>query len=131
MKRRDFMQNAALTSVLPFAAITDQTTQKEWYEWRTYELRFRGNGPALTSYINDALKPSLLRLGANHFMVFSELGQSTPVKMHILISYPSLEVFAACQQLHNNAEHRKAAGRVNRPITTSAPPMSSIGPATH
>jgi len=101
-----------LLSVLPFSFAASMSTplkEKEWYEWRTYTIKFRGNLKLLQNYLTNALKPTMEKRGVNHFMVFRELGKSDPTKIHVIISYPNATVYQSCLSLQNDSTFSKAA----------------------
>jgi hypothetical protein len=102
MKRRNFILNSAAASVLPGTVLGHQQENgQHWYEWRTYEFRFRGNGQALVNYLKEAFFPAYTAKGAT-IHTFAEYGQSDPRKLHVLIGYPTMEAFAACQALNDD-----------------------------
>jgi hypothetical protein len=94
MKRRNFIQNAVLTSS---ALAVGQTVfsqsakevKKEIYEWREYEIHFGGSQNSLHDYLEKALIPTLNKLGVKTVGVFKETGKSEPPKVYVLIAYPS------------------------------------------
>jgi hypothetical protein len=86
-----------------------QTTSRQWYEWRTYEFRFGGNGQALVDYLKEALFPALKRKGVQNILTYYEYGKSNPGKLHVQINYPSLEVFDTCQDLTADTAYASAA----------------------
>ena len=115
MKRRKFLQSSVVASALPLSIAASQTlsqpteTAKEWYELRTYEMKFRGNQNLLTDYLKNVLQPAFKRKGVNHFMLFKELGNSDPANIWVLISYPDTNVYLRSLDLSNDAEYVAAA----------------------
>lgn len=115
MKRRKFIQSAALASSLPMGLAANQSPtlssafDKELYEMRTYEMKFGSNQGLLTDYLKNGLQPALKRAGVNHFMQFKELGNSEPANLWVLISYPNSEVYLRSQTLASDAEYAAAA----------------------
>ena len=97
MKRRKFVQNAALAGALPAGVLSaqagtvDQSPQKELIEVRTYEMRFRGNRPILMEYLTSVLKPAMEEKGATKFMMFNELGMEEPTKLWLVMPIPTLQ----------------------------------------
>ena len=126
MKRRKFIQSTALASTIPlsYASAGQNTSQsmddeKELYEIRTYEMKFRGNRKMLISYLKEALHPAMQRVGVNHFMLFNELGKSDPSKIWVLISYPNANIYLEAQTLNSDSEFTKAAMKYNElPVDT-------------
>lgn len=121
MKRRKFIASAAAASALPLScaasakAIAGKETaeEKELYEIRTYEIKFRGNQKLLISYLKEALKPALMRAGANHFMLLEETGPGGPKKIYALISYPTAATYIQAQSLNGDAAYVAAAANYN------------------
>jgi hypothetical protein len=64
--------------------------QQEFYELRTYEMKFGGDGNALHSYLKDAYIPASKRNGALSVGVFNEYSMSNPAKLYVLTAYKSL-----------------------------------------
>jgi hypothetical protein len=64
-------------------------------------------------YLKKTLEPALRKLGANHFMLFSELGGSDPQIIRLLISYPNANVYFQAQQLSHDPDFIKAATTYN------------------
>ncbi len=98
MKRRKFIENAAMTStalLLGQAAFAsaDKAVKKELYEWREYEIKFRGSQDTLHEYFEKALIPALNKHGVKTVGVFKEIGKSEPPKIYLLIAYPSFEEY--------------------------------------
>lgn len=98
MKRRKFIENAAMTSTAlllgqsAFAG-ADKAVKRELYEWREYEIRFRGSQDKLHEYFEMALIPALNKYGVKTVGVFKEIGKSEPPKIYLLIAYPSFEEY--------------------------------------
>jgi hypothetical protein len=96
MKRRNFIQNAAITSSALVAgkltyAAPAKAGKKELFELREYEIHFGGNQNALHAYLEKALIPAFNKFGVKNVGVFKEIGKSEPAKVYVLIIYPSME----------------------------------------
>ncbi len=114
MKRRTFIQSSALAGLSPLALSAHAKNlrpaqNKEWYELRTYEIRFGGNQRLLIDYLNGALQPALRQRGAKRFMLFREWGQTEPAKLWLWIAYPDINAYTLAQDLSADAEFREAA----------------------
>lgn len=115
MKRRKFIQSSVVASALPLGIVQSQTTNqpvapaKALYELRTYEMKFRGDQNLLTDYLKNTLQPALKRMGANHFMLFKELGNSDPANIWLLISYPDHNSYIRAQNLSSDAGYTAAS----------------------
>lgn len=105
MKRRHFIQSAALASAVPlnFTQMKADET-RQIYEWRTYDISFGGNLSLLLSYLRDVYGPALQRHGADRLMLFRDYGLSNPVKLHALIVYPDASAYIRSQDLSGDAD---------------------------
>ncbi|MEM9888894.1 MAG: NIPSNAP family protein [Bacteroidota bacterium] len=118
MKRRHFVQTGLVASTLPISSVRADSAQnieedKELYELRTYELRFGSNQKILLDYLEEVLHPALKEMGINHFQLFTELGQSTPKKVWLLISYPDAATYIQAQQITSTSSFLIAAKTYN------------------
>jgi hypothetical protein len=118
MQRRKFMYSAMATVALPLAShanhsILKITEEKELYEIRMYEVKFRGNQQFLRDYLTKVLGPSLLRSGANNFRTFSELGNSDPTKLWVIIGYSNGDAYLKAQNIYNNTTYLSEAADYN------------------
>jgi hypothetical protein len=118
MKRRHFVQTGLAASVFPVTSRHPQqrensASDNELYELRTYELRFRGNQNTLLDYLKNVLHPALKEVGIKHFQLFTELGQATPKKIWLLITYPNAATYVAAQQLSAQPSFLAAAKAYN------------------
>lgn len=118
MERRKFIFAAAASGILPLATYSQQggpgsIDGKELYEIRTYETKFGGDKNLLKEYLRNVLGKTLLRLGANNFMIFTELGNSDPANLWVLISYPDGETFLKAKGLHADPDYETLAADYN------------------
>ncbi|MEL6719096.1 MAG: NIPSNAP family protein [Bacteroidota bacterium] len=119
MQRRTFIQSSMLASTLPLASVATNeephtsNEEKELYELRTYEMRFRGSTKLLTDFLKNTLQVAMKRIGVNHFHLFTELGMTTPSKIWVLISYPDAATYIKAQNLQADEEFVKAAAEYN------------------
>jgi hypothetical protein len=98
MRRRNFIENAAITSTaLLFGqsafAGAEKAVKKELYEWREYEIRFGSSQATLHEYLEKSLIPALNKFGVKTVGVFKEIGKTEPAKVYVLIAYPSFEEY--------------------------------------
>lgn len=107
------MASAIPLSVSAKSKLYSQSDSKDLYELRTYEIRFGGNLEVLKNYLQNVLKPALFHSGANHFKLFSELGESEPSKLWVLICYPELESFIKCINLKDDQKYVTGASDYN------------------
>lgn len=103
MKRRSFVQLSLAGMPLSMAANAPAAANddREWYEWRNYEMRFGGNRVEFDNYFSKALIPFLNQQGVKKVGVFSEMGKDDPAHLHVLLVYPSIQSFATIQNLLN------------------------------
>ena len=103
MKRKNFIQHAAITTAalatgkLSFAS-PKSAIKKELYELREYEIHFHGNQNALHEYLEKAFIPALNKNGVKSVGVFRETGKTEPAKVYVLIAYPSFEDYLAINE---------------------------------
>ena len=99
MKRRNFIQSAAITSAVRAGKLSyagsAKAGKKELFELREYEIHFGGNQNALHAYLEKALMPAYNKFGVQYIGVFKEVGKTEPAKVYVLIVYPSMEEYAA------------------------------------
>jgi len=79
------------------------------YEWREYELKWGTNSKPLNDYLNNVLKPALMRAGVNHFKLFESTAPGGPRKLYSLISYPDAATYVEAQNLHNDKVYKEAS----------------------
>lgn len=101
MKRRKFVAaSATFGAMLPFASRANnkrQTEDKELYELRTYEFKFRGSQGALIDYLKNDFSRLLTDAGCG-LMLFDEIGDSEPRKIVAVIKYPSTQAYIMVQK---------------------------------
>jgi len=96
MKRRKFVQSSVIgASALStgFLGKKQNTKAKAFFELRVYELPKRGRKKLLDNYLKEALFPTFNKTGINPIGAFTELGMSEPIKLYLLIPYPSISVY--------------------------------------
>lgn len=114
MERRNFLKGTAAMAAVTvtgsaMAAGNPPADNKEFYEFRVYQLTGGGEKNTLKSYFTKALMPLFakmdIRLG-----VFEELDNEEPPKVHTLFAYPSAQVYFQLQkELSTNKEYLAAA----------------------
>lgn len=117
MKRRAFLKTSlaatSLAALSPFAAksqAAEKTGTQEYYEWRSYQLKGSSQKEKVDGYLKNALIPALNRLGCKPVGAFTVKDATEITALHVLIPYPSLEVFgSAAAALDNDATYQKAA----------------------
>jgi len=70
-----------------------QSSSKELYELRIYQLPGGGAVGTLQNYLTKSLIPALNRNGVSNVGVFTELGMTEPPKVYLLIPYASSAAF--------------------------------------
>jgi hypothetical protein len=83
-----------IVAFLFFAIGTFAQAKKEFYELRTYELKFGSSRSSIENYFKNALFPALNKYGVKNIGAFGEMGLSDPGKIYILIPYASIEEFS-------------------------------------
>jgi len=119
MKRRKLMFVALAAIILSLTGFSYNSemlknkSEKELYEIRTYEIKLGGDQQILIDYLKNVLQPTLKRVGANHFMLFNELGNSNPTKLWVIISYPNSQIYIDAQNLDADPQYTKAVSGYN------------------
>ena len=121
MKRRKFIKSSAAAGLAATSTMTYgnssgvfQVEDQQIYEWRCYTMKFGGPGNQLHQYLEKALLPALNKAGVDKVGVFMELGQATPAKVYMLISYHSFEHLATVKMdLAGDEIYQKAAMAFN------------------
>jgi hypothetical protein len=78
-------------SVLLF---TYSAYSQEYYEIRTYQMKFRGNTGILENYLAKALIPALNKYGVSKVGVFKDLGKPEPAILVVAIPFANIEAYA-------------------------------------
>jgi hypothetical protein len=107
MNRRNFVRSAVLTGAsLPLkASLMDNhhSTNKQWYELRTWSFADDTQRQLTASYLEQALIPALNRAGCANIGVFTESQPESPIaKTYLLIPFNTIEVFTAINEKLNN-----------------------------
>lgn len=97
-------------------------SKKEFYELRTYELKFGSPKSNIENYFKNALFPALNKYGIKNIGAFGELGNSDPAKIYILIPYSSMEEFTSVSaKVKADADFVKATQEYNSLPPEKAP----------
>jgi hypothetical protein len=133
MKRREFLINSLATSALlslghasSVSAAGKTSAPQQYYELRAYRLKSKANQPLLESYLANAAIPALNRLGAKPVGVFVEKEPQEEPAVFALITYPTLETFAAASaRLGADAQYQKAGAEYLQ-VTKANPAFQRI-----
>lgn len=117
------MKKINLIAIFLFLAIgAFAQAKKEFYELRTYELKFGTPRSNIENYFKNALFPALNKHGVKNIGAFGELGLSDPAKIYILIPYASIEEFAAVNsKIKTDEDFLKATQEYNALPPEKAP----------
>jgi hypothetical protein len=66
---------------------------QEYYEIRTYHMKFRGNIAILENYLSKGLMPALNKYGVEKIGVFKDLGKADPAILVVTIPFPSISSY--------------------------------------
>lgn len=96
--------------------------KKEFYELRTYELKFGSPRSNIENYFKNALFPALNKYGVKNIGAFGEMGASDPAKIYIFIPYSSIEEFASINaKIKTDEDFLKATQEYNALPPEKAP----------
>jgi hypothetical protein len=83
---------------------------QEYYEIRTYEMKFRGNTNVLENYLSKALIPALNKYGVSKVGVFKDLGKPEPIVLVVAIPFSSLASYEGYKSaLENDQTYQEIA----------------------
>jgi len=87
-------------SVLAFtlSLISFHVFSQEYYEMRTYHMKFGGRVAVLENYISKALIPALNKQGVSKVGVFKDLGKPEPVVLVVVIPFKDLNAYSAYKE---------------------------------
>ena len=114
MKRRNFLKGAAAIAAVTatgnsLSANSLPEQDKEFYEFRVYQLTSGGAKNTLKLYLTEALMPLFKKLNIQ-LGAFEELDKEDPPKVYPLFVYPSAEVyFQLLKELSSDKNYRTAA----------------------
>lgn len=114
MERRNFLKSTATLAAVAatgssMASVQMPPSEKEFYEFRVYQLTGGGAKGTLKSYLTGALMPLFSKFGIK-LGAFEELDKEDPPKVYTLFVYPSSEVYFKLQkELTSNADYLTAA----------------------
>lgn len=114
MQRRNFLKSTATLAAVAatgssLTAANLPAQNKEFYEFRVYQLTGGGAKGTLKSYLTEALLPLFKKLNIK-LGAFEEYDKEDPPKVYTLFAYPSSEVYFKLQQeLSTNADYLAAA----------------------
>ena len=114
MERRNFLKStAAVAAVTATGGIATANnlpaSDKEFYEFRVYQLTGGGAKNTLKSYFTEALMPLFGKFGVK-LGAFEELDKEEPPKVYTLFVYPTSQVYFQVQkELVTNSGYLAAA----------------------
>jgi hypothetical protein len=114
MERRNFLKSTAAIAAVTvagssLAAKNLPAQEKEFYEFRVYQLTGGGAKNTLKLYLTEALLPLFKKMNVK-LGAFEELDKEEPPKIYTLFVYPYFDVYFNLQkELETNAEYLLAA----------------------
>ena len=114
MQRRNFLKSsAAVAAVAATSGIASATNlpiqDKEFYEFRIYQLTGGGSKNTMKTYFSEALMPLFAKFGVK-LGAFEEYDKEDPPKLYTIFVYPSAQVYFQVQkELTSNVEYLAAA----------------------
>jgi hypothetical protein len=96
--------------VLSMLIISASAFSQEYYEIRTYQMKFRGNLNLLENYVSKALIPAINKYGVSSVGVFKDLGKPEPAVLVVAIPFANLNAYAGYKEaLEKDANYQEAA----------------------
>ena len=131
MKRRNFIKASIIGTPSVLAAANaenpiNNAPKKEFYEWREYEFQFNSPRGEVEKYFKNALIPAFNKHGVKTVGVFSEIGNSDPAKVYMLIPYSSFEDYMTInEKVKTDADFLKLASDYTK-MTVENTPFSRV-----
>lgn len=95
---------------LSVCLISFSSFSQEYYEIRTYQMKFRGNTSLLESYLAKSFIPAMNAYGVSKIGVFKDLGKPEPTIIVVTIPFKSLEAYAGYKEaLEKDATYQTSA----------------------
>ncbi|WKN41629.1 NIPSNAP family protein [Tunicatimonas pelagia] len=94
MNRRNFLQQSTMAAASLNVMAQPVAADQQYYEWRTYELKSGTKMKVFDEYLQLAFIPAMNALGIENIGVFMEMGMPEPPRLHLLLTFSSLEEFA-------------------------------------
>ncbi len=99
-----------LLLILSVLLLSYSTYSQEYYEIRTYQMKFRGNTGILENYLSKALIPALNKYGVNKVGVFKDMGKPEPTIVVVAIPFASIEAYAGYKDaLEKDANYQEVS----------------------
>ena len=115
MQRREFFQTTAIAAAATSAcglavAAPAAAADRQFYEWRTYQLDAAAKQTRVHEYLKTAALPAWQRLGLGPVGVFTEIGPDAGPSIHVLLTYPDVAAIGTARSaLEADAEYQRAA----------------------
>jgi hypothetical protein len=98
------------TLLLFLLFISFASSAQEFYEIRTYQMKFRGNANILETYLSKAFIPALNKYGVSKVGVFKDYGKPEPAIVVVAIPFASLAAYAGYKEaLDKDVVYQQAA----------------------
>ncbi|MBC8004775.1 MAG: NIPSNAP family protein [Verrucomicrobia bacterium] len=125
MERRNFLKSTAAMAAVTvtgssMAAGNQPVDEKEFYEWRAYQLTGGGEKNTLKSYLTTALMPMFKKMNIK-LGVFEELDNEEPPKVYTLFVYPSSQAYFQLQKELSTDKDYQAAAKYYFELPASKP----------
>ena len=89
-------------------------SQRDFYELRSYELKWGTNVNTLHNYLKTALIPVLNRMDVNDIGVFEEISNNLPKRIYVLIPYSNMNHYNEVYfKLFQNKEYKNTSKEYN------------------
>lgn len=114
MKRRNFLKSTATIAAVTasgtaIASVSQSNNDKEFYEFRVYQLTGGASKTIMKNYFTAALMPLFAKHGAK-LGAFEEYDKEDPPKLYTLFTYPSFKKYLEIsEELNSNQEYLNAA----------------------
>lgn len=125
MERRNFLKGTAAMAAVTvtgtsMAGTNPPADNKEFYEFRVYQLTGGGEKNTLKNYITKALMPLFGKMSIK-LGVFEELDNEEPPKVYTLFAYPSSQAYFQLQKELSTDKDYLAAAKSYLELPASRP----------
>ena len=109
-------------SIIFLFLFTNLFAQREFYELRTYEIKWGTNSQILNNFLKNSFLPALNKNKVKNIGVFTKISNDLPNNIYVLIPYSSIDHFKETYfSLQNDKDFKKASLELNSLSNSKVP----------